>query len=301
VAIRYIRQKDINFSLWDRCINNSLNGLVNANSWFLDIVAEHWDALVEDDYRSVMPLVYKERLFYKKAFNPYFSSQLGIFSMKPVTSEKIELFLKAIPPEFKKISVCLNRQNSQSIKNCTNCKTLKTFEMDLIIPYDKKKGLYSPNVNKSLSIAHDRKLFVANGTSLDEFLGFVMHYENKKLQKILLNPLQQIMTLLISTGKGEIMAIYDSAKILVSAACFVKSNQNVMMLYALSNKQGIEGKANYLILDTFLKNYSSRSVTLSLEHLDQIWSASFYSDFDAMECHYLCYIKNRFPFKLKWF
>jgi hypothetical protein len=300
LAIRYIRHKDINFSLWDRCINNSLNGMVYANSWYLDIVAESWDALVEDDYRSVMPLIYQKRYIYKKLFTPFLSHQLGIFSMKPLTAEKIEMFLDDIPVQFRKINICLNRQNSQTIKNCIDCKPLKSYELDLIVPYEKKMGLYSPGVNSGLSIVRERKLSITKSTSLAEFLGFIMRYEKNLPQNILLNPIQQIMSLLISTGKGEIFSVYGSANNLISVACFVRSNQNVILLYALSNLQGEEEKANYMILDTFLQNYSSRNVTLSIDHLDNCWNDELYRDFDALESYYLCYRKNRLPLLLKW-
>jgi hypothetical protein len=300
LAIRYIRQKDINYSLWDRCISNSLNGLVYGYSWYLDIIAQHWDALVEDDYRSVMPLIHKERLFYKKTYTPLLSGQLGIFSMKPVTSAKIEIFLKAIPYRFRKLKICFNRQNSLSIKNCFPCKSVKSYELDLITPYERKSDLYTAAIKSGISIAKKNKLSVNKGLSLAEFQKFVAQNENQRPANDLLNPLQHILSLLIGIGKGEIIAVFSSDNILISVACFITSNQNVIMLYALSNDQGVEEKANYLIMDSFLRNYSSRNVTLSIDYLDKSWNKELFRDFDALESHYLCYSENRFPLLFRW-
>jgi hypothetical protein len=300
VAIRYIRQKDLNYLLWDRCISNSLNGLIYAYSWYLDIVAEHWDALVEDDYRSVMPLVYKYKSGYKKVYTPFLSKQLGIFSVKPLIEPKIIQYINLIPKTFKKISICLNRQNCQSMKSQNNYTVLRAFEMDLIMSYEKKSRMYSIVVRDGLSIAHDKKLQVIKGISISDMEVFIRQHEPYYAESVLLKPLQQILSQLINSGKAEIIGVYSCTNILVSLACFMRSSQNVIMVYALTSKQGEEEKANYLLIDSFLKSYSSRNITLSLDHFNENWNPQLYQDFGALESNYFCLNENRLPFFLKW-
>ncbi|MBK8472915.1 MAG: hypothetical protein IPL33_12555 [Sphingobacteriales bacterium] len=55
-AIRYVAHADIDRLRWDDAITRAANSLPYAYSWYLDIVAPHWDALVTDDYSAVMPL-----------------------------------------------------------------------------------------------------------------------------------------------------------------------------------------------------------------------------------------------------
>lgn len=300
MAIRFIRQKELNYLLWDRCINNSLNGLVYAYSWYLDIVADHWDALVEDDYRTVMPLVYKYKSGYKKIFTPYLAKQLGIFSVKPLNENRILHFINLLPKNFRRISICLNRQNCQSLKISDNYQILSAFELDLIIPYEKKSRLYSVVAKTALSNASERNLNIVKGVSMVEVESFIRTYETRFSENQLLKPLRLILAQLINSGKAEIIGAFDNKNALLSLACFIRSNQNVIMMYALTNSQGAEEKANYLILDTFLKNYSSRNVTLSLDHFDEHWNAQLYRDFGAMESNYFCLNENRLPFFLKW-
>jgi hypothetical protein len=300
VAIRYIRQKDLNYLLWDRCINNSLNGLVYAYSWYLDIVAERWDALVEDDYRSVMPLIFKFKSGYKKIYSPYLCKQLGIFSVRPLNETRILQFVNLLPKSFKRISICFNRQNCQSLRLKDGYQILSAYEMDLIIPYEKKAKLYTEAVNYAISLAMDRKLNVVKGISLTEIESFIRIHETKFAENIILKPLKLILAQLINAGKAEIIGAYSNTNTLISLACFIRSNQNVIMLYALTNQQGVEEKANYMIMDLFLKNYSSRNVTLSLDHFDENWNSQFYRDFGAMESTFYCLNENRLPFFMKW-
>ena len=56
MKITYVKRDDIDTAKWDSCIARSVNGIVYAYSWYLDIVAENWDALIGDDYQAVFPL-----------------------------------------------------------------------------------------------------------------------------------------------------------------------------------------------------------------------------------------------------
>jgi hypothetical protein len=61
-------------------IARSFNGIVYAYSWYLDIVSPGWDALVKDDYKSVMPLTWRKKYGIKYLYQPFFTQQLGVFS-----------------------------------------------------------------------------------------------------------------------------------------------------------------------------------------------------------------------------
>jgi hypothetical protein len=83
--ITYLTHKEIDFEKYDRCIDLSLNGIVYAYSWYLDMVTDDWDILVEDDYKSVMPLPKRKKFGIHYIYQPFFVQQLGVFSVVPVT------------------------------------------------------------------------------------------------------------------------------------------------------------------------------------------------------------------------
>jgi hypothetical protein len=45
---------------WNGCVHYAPNGNIFGYMWYLDFVAKDWEALVEDDYVSVFPLVYRQ-------------------------------------------------------------------------------------------------------------------------------------------------------------------------------------------------------------------------------------------------
>ncbi len=94
--IRYIKYEDIDKDQWDDCISHSFNGNIYAYSWYLDVVAEQWDALIENDYERVFPLTWKKQFGVKFLYQPFFTQQLGVFSKNILTVKNVEEFIKAI-------------------------------------------------------------------------------------------------------------------------------------------------------------------------------------------------------------
>jgi hypothetical protein len=113
--IKYISYASINKEKWNECIDQSANGLIYCYSWYLDAMAQQWDALVLNDYEAVMPLTWNKKYGISYLYQPYFCASLGIFSVQPLTAVLTEQFLKAIPARFRYIDIYLNKGNLFSV------------------------------------------------------------------------------------------------------------------------------------------------------------------------------------------
>ncbi|MEZ5197052.1 MAG: hypothetical protein R2764_11780 [Bacteroidales bacterium] len=109
--IKYLQNHQIEKSKWDACIKESVNGMVYANSWYLDIVAEDWEALVEDDYERVFPLTTGRKWGIDYLYQPVFTQQLGLFSKSSLSQDTVSCFLDSIPEKYKFIEINLNTFN----------------------------------------------------------------------------------------------------------------------------------------------------------------------------------------------
>lgn len=56
MKIFLLQHHEIDKARWDAVISRSPHGLIYAYSWFLDIAAPGWFALISHDYRFLMPL-----------------------------------------------------------------------------------------------------------------------------------------------------------------------------------------------------------------------------------------------------
>ncbi len=72
--IKYVSHEVIDREKWDKCIDNSTNGLVYAYSWYLDLICDEWNALIENDYESVFPLPFRKKGFIQYTYQPFLLS-----------------------------------------------------------------------------------------------------------------------------------------------------------------------------------------------------------------------------------
>src|SRR5689334_6379035 len=111
-GIHYLSRKQIDAKKWDDCITNASNGLIYGYSYYLDQMAGHWDALVYNDYESVMPLPCRNKYGIRYIYQPFLTAQLGVFGNN-LSPALIENFISAIPNSFRLIEVPMNASNTE--------------------------------------------------------------------------------------------------------------------------------------------------------------------------------------------
>ena len=84
MKIVYLNRGAIDTEKWDQVISESPAETLYPYSWYLDLVSSNWSALVEDDYRFIMPVVWKKKAGLKYVYQPFYTQQLGVFSREYV-------------------------------------------------------------------------------------------------------------------------------------------------------------------------------------------------------------------------
>ena len=108
--IIYLTRKQVNDDLWNACIDSSANGLVYAYTWYLDAMADNWDALVFNNYEAVMPLPWRKKWNINYLYQPFLTAQLGLFGNN-MTGQLLASVLNAVPKKFRYWECSLNHQN----------------------------------------------------------------------------------------------------------------------------------------------------------------------------------------------
>jgi hypothetical protein len=155
--IRYLKHEQIDTAKWDSCIRDSVNGNIYGYSWYLDIVCEGWDALVEEDYRSVMPLTRKRKYLVDYLFPPFFTQQLGVFSTLEIDESLCYRFLNSIPSVFRFIEINLNT-DMKWIPEDFKIRRNLNYMLDLRSDYKQLSGSYSENHRRNLKKASSAQL-----------------------------------------------------------------------------------------------------------------------------------------------
>ena len=299
--IRYLKHNEIDFIKWDFCISNAVNAYVYAYSWYLNLIAERWDALIEDDYISVFPLPCKSKFGIQYIFQPPFVQQLGLFSQTKISPELLNQFVREIPEKFSWIDININKfiipgHLIQNIRNRTN------IELNLQRDYTEIYKAYSDNVKRNIKKAQKSGLQYFDGVNPQELIQ--LFFVNKGNNASFFtgkdySKLNHLLHTLIHKNILIIRGIYSTENNLIAAAAFLNSNQRLIFLFSGLSDEGKNVGAMHFLINSVIKENSSQSLTLDFEGSDDENLCRFYQSFGASKFEYYTLQMNRLNLILK--
>ncbi|WP_439127559.1 hypothetical protein [Polaribacter sp.] len=275
--IHYVKRKDLDTEKYNYCIENSLQSRVYAFSWYLDVVADHWDVLVLEEYKAVMPIPWKKKYGIKYVTQPYFCQQLGVFSIDTISKNQQEIFLKHIPKKYLKVTLSLNSKN---ILISNNLNRLNYF---LKIPEDYKQLYknFSKGRKHAIKVGEKEALEVKNTTANNLLRIHKKHY-NFTIPEDKLIKLVKIA----NTKKAVMVKGVFKAGVLLGGAIFIVSNTRIIYLFSVFTEEGRKFQASSFLISIMLKGKENIGKILDFEggNLENI--GRFYRSFGAKEEHY---------------
>lgn len=292
--IQYLTHNQIDKSKWDAIIAEC--GNIYAFSWYLDIVHPQWEALVEDDYHSVMPLTGGKKFGINYLYQPYFVQQLGMFSQVPVTPQKTEEFLNAIPKKYRFAEIRLNEDNIIA-DGVQGIEYHRNVLLDLNQDYEAIRAHYHQNTKRNLAKAEDNHLQLV--TSVIPYHVVALFRDNRGA---LLNKWGDIeYGVLIHLAKEAQQRNYafmlgaseKGVGQLICAAIFMKTMDRITFLFSGLTVEGKQRQAMTYLLDQVIQKYANQPMTFDFEGSDDENLARFYLGFGGEEKKYPSYCFNR--------
>lgn len=299
--IKFIPHKEIDFAKWDACIQHSFNGNIYAYSWYLNFVSKDWNALVDEDYKTVMPLTGRKKYGLHYLFQPAFTQQLGVFSVNQLPKEKVEEFLAAIPSKYKLVEINLNKYNTLS-EGAYKLKSNLTHELDLINSYVNLRTYYSVNTLRNITKATKSALTVNYKTTPLDIIKLFRKNRGKDISQLKNKEykiLKNLIEYCVSHGNGLSWGVYTAKGELCAGAFFVQSNNKVVFLFSATNAAAKKNGAMAFLIDHFIQQNAQRNLTFDFEGSNDKNLARFYKSFGSTECAYLHIKRNNLPFPLK--
>ena len=299
--IRYLSYNDIDKSKWDSCIRNSVNGLIYAYTWYLDITCKKWDGLVEDDYKSVMPLPLGEKYGFIYTYQPTFTQQYGVFSTSKITNNKVEDFLKAIPDKYKYIELSLNTFNRAKDDSFETGEGV-THLLDLISAYKTLQTNYSTQTKRNLKKALSSSLTIAKNIQPKKVIDLFKanrgkNYDITASQYTMLGNLMQAC---VKKGFGQCWGVYTKEKELCAGAFLIESNRRVIFLFSGTNKAAFETQAMTFLINRYIEENAQQNLIFDFEGSSDPDVARFYKGFGSKEVHFMKIRRNNLPGPVKW-
>jgi Acetyltransferase (GNAT) domain len=296
--ISYLTYKHIDKKKWDHCIRGASNSLIYPNSWFLDKMAENWDALVAGDYEWVMPLTFRKKWGFKYLYQPAFTQQLGIFG-KPAPDEKmIGLFIKEAKKKFSFAEIFLNNGNC-----IAGIPKRDNFILNLHDSYETLEAGYKDDLRKNVKRAKTFGLLYQDSEDFQlaincfrkEYSSRLSHLKEKDYQRF---------TDLCAIASEKKMLITRKVELpgsgLLAIILLLRDSRRLYNIMSTTQAEGRRLEANHFLFEQLIREFANSDLILDFEGSDIAGIANFYQKFGAVNEPYLFLRFNRLPWPIKY-
>ncbi|MEI6815022.1 MAG: hypothetical protein WCL14_00320 [Bacteroidota bacterium] len=300
--IEFIEHSKIDKDKWDDRISHSFHRNIYCNSWYLDMVCPGWNALVEGDYHTIMPLTWNKKYGISYLYQPYFTQQLGIYGDKDISIEKTNELLNAIPEQYRFIEINLNINNHID-DNRYETKKLPTYLLDLNQDYKKLHAGYSDNLKRNLVKASKHGLSTKNDSGIEEIIRLFRDNRGKEvsnLKDIHYNLLRKLINTVGEKGVLNKIGVYNMEGALLAGAFFLNHNHQAVFLFSGLSEQGKQNGAMAYLIDSFIKSHAGQDLVLDFEGSVNPNLARFYKSFGSSQQEYPNIQRNLLPRPIKW-
>lgn len=292
--IRYLTYNEIDSEKWDTAISNAINGSIYGFSWYLDVVANEWEALVEDDYESVFPLTYGKKMNIGYLYQPPFTQHLGIFSSRLLDAATIDAFLQKIPSTYRLIQINLNKYTKID-RQKYKVELYANHELDLIDPYEKIKQAYSKNIKRNIKKAEKNGVSIFKNIKPEAVIELFQKNRGKDIPELGSNEyfkLRHLTYVCLYRGRALIYGAYTEKNELCAGAIFLRSHSHLIFLFSGTSDDARENGAMPMLIDRVISDHANSNMILDFEGSNDPDLARFYKSFGSAVTHYYHWEKN---------
>jgi hypothetical protein len=300
-SISYFEHGKIDKKRWNNLIDKAANGLIYAQSDYLDAMSPGWDALIYNDYEAIMPLTWRKKLGLRYLCQPAFCQQLGVFSTTPLESAMVEKFLIKISAHFRLIEIFVNYGNVSNL----NLVASTNYLLSLKPGYESIKGNYRKDLVKNLARAA-KYPFVYKATSRVDVA--ISQYRELYGGRMGIRPVDYesfagLCKKWVLEDKCFVREVHLEEKNnseLMAIGIFLKDQNRIYNIASSTLPNGRTLEANHFLFDQIIREYAGHDLKLDFEGSDLPGVARFYQKFNPENQPYFFWKSNRLPAVLRW-
>lgn len=262
--IRLLQREEIDKVKWNSCVHYANNGNLFGYLWYLDQVARDWDALVEGDYESVFPLVWRRNaLGRRELYQPALMRELGLYSINALSPARLQYFLEAIPEEFRRVDIQLSAYNRPPAETGFKVEEKKAHQLPLTSPYEMLSGQFSNEIRESIVRAEAVGLRPVSGVKPERIAAFYrQHSRRRRGLERRFHALQRIMYNLLHRGWGFAAGVQDEGGQWLAVNFHGYSHGRVWSLVPVQSPAGERVGALAYLFDVLLRSHAGRPLVL---------------------------------------
>ncbi len=281
--ITHLTYDEINRKKWDACIRNSLNGLIYAETVYLDHMAANWDGLVLGDYEAVMPLTWKKKWGITYLYQPAFFQQGGIFSAKKLNKSTITGFIRKASTSFRFAEITMNYMNEPVQEKGLQIKQRNNFILQLGKGYEHLYSRYDDYIKQRLKRLSKFSLQYKKD---DDITGAIKLYRKlyaERMQTATISDFSHFEKLCkhLHANKRVVVrhAYHNDGEELLATILLLKDDKRLYNIISCILPKGKKLLANYFLYDAVFKEFATEDLLFDFEGSDIPGVAYFYHKF----------------------
>ncbi|MEP6846273.1 MAG: hypothetical protein ABI861_09730 [Panacibacter sp.] len=298
--IDIIPSHNIDKQKWDNCIHKSSNGLIYATSTFLDIMSnKQWEALVMNDYETVMPLIWRKKWGIYYLHQPAFSQQLGVFSIKDTDINTTGQFLNTIPGKYRFAEINLNAGNVVQ----QPCFLHKNYLLNINYSYEVLQKNYSRSAKRNIDKALNAGITIQENINPSDIIFIHRKRFKDKIgarEKDYL-AFGRLIEILVKQKNCFTVGAFNAGTRLISGSIYLLYKNRVTFIMNGNSPESFQCGATHLLKDYAIQKFSDKGLIMDFEGGDFKNFVRFYEQFGNTYIEYypsLFFNKLPWPFKL---
>jgi len=276
----FLSRKEIDDVKWDQLIAGSTAEILYPYSWYLDAVSDNWSAMVEDDYRFVMPVVWRRKAGIKYIYQPFYTQQLGVFSRDYVDPELIPVILKFLYKKFRFAGMNFNAKNLVGEEDPFIVDDKSNYILHLDRAYSDLSRSFSTNARRNIHKSLEDSVTVDKNLPVREMVRLKRENDTIKRSEYDYRWLESLLELILQRGAGKIYSVRTGAEV-SAAAFFAFSKTRAIYLLSASSQEGKEQRGMFRIVDAFIRDHEGSGLILDFEGSNIPSVARFFGGFGA--------------------
>lgn len=290
--LQFLNRQDIDLTKWDALVEQYAQGLPYAYSWYLDAVCENWKVFILGDYEAGFALQIKHKFGLPYSLHPFMIQQLGFFGKNDSVFQDI---LKAIEKKVFHYHYQLNFFNSQLDTTISK----PNYELRLEHSHENLSKNYKTNTKRNIKKAYlENSVVTIDSKIRPTDLEFIVKQSKNPIDGIRKEQFEQLMFNASQVGALEIYRA-EIENELVALVVFIKNIKRSIYLLAANSIEGQAVKANFILVDQFIKNNGNSNMILDFEGSSIEGIARFYAGFGAIANSYQMIKKTHLGHSIK--
>ncbi len=297
--INYLKNDEISRERWDACLMEIPAVRPYAMSWYLDIMAPGWEALVDDDYLSVFPLPIRRKYGFSYVATPVFLQQLGLYT---ADGDRIKIageFISFMPEFIRLVDLCIGQE--AAVPGFTMSPRYN-YELKLSDPYDRIWVSYMTDCRRNINIARRYPQEIVEDVKPGELISLYRNHTARKTRSIddpAYRRLHALMEHCTASGTGRILGVRSPKGKLLWGIFVIELCGRSTLLFTAGSRKSRELRTSYLVIDHIIQSHAGTGQIIDFAGSSVPSIAIFMRSFGGEKKTYWRLYRNILPWPLR--